>query len=250
MIITKDYKMGDAVLHDPKMLIVLNRFEIKLGFGDKTIEQICNEHNINVDFFLEISNAFHDSSYFTENKLKQFSLELIVSFLANSHKIYINKKIPEIEKLIVSLVYENNEDFKNIEILKKFFLGYKEELINHVNHEDANVYPYVVELEKSLKTKSISKSLLERMKNYSASDYKDGHDDVEEKLFDLKNIIIKYLPPPKNYDACNVILNKLFRLEEDLKNHSEIEERVLVPAAIKMEEEIKQLNKSNKIKIV
>ena len=85
--------MGDAVLHDPKMLIVLNRFEIKLGFGDKTIEQICNEHNINVDFFLEISNAFHDSSYFTENKLKQFSLELIVSFLSNSHNIYINKKI-------------------------------------------------------------------------------------------------------------------------------------------------------------
>ena len=242
--------MGDAVLHDPKMLVVLNRFDIKLGFGDKTIEQICNEHKINVDFFIEISNAFHDSTYFTENKLQQFSLELIVSFLYNSHKKYINKKIPEIEQLIDSLIYENSSDLKNIKVLKKFFLGYKEELIHHVRHEEAYVYPYVVELEKSIKIKTINKSLLERMKSYSASDYKDGHDDVEEKLFDLKNIIIKYLPPPKNFDACNVILNKLFSLEEDLKNHSEIEERVLIPSAINMENEIKQLNKLNKIKII
>ena len=250
MIITKDYKMGDAVLHDPKMLIVLNRFDIKLGFGDKTIEQICNEHNVNVDFFIEISNAFHDSTYFTENKLQQFSLELIVSFLINSHKKYVDKKIPEIEQLIESLVYENSNDIKNIEVLKKFFLDYKEELINHVQHEEANVYPYVVELEKSIDAKTVNKSLLDSMESYSVSDYKDGHDDVEEKLFDLKNIIIKYLPPPKNYDICNVILNKLFRLEEDLKNHSEIEERVLIPSAIKMENEIKQLSKLNKIKIV
>ena len=242
--------MGEAVLHDPKMLIVLNRFDIKLGFGDKTIEQICNEHNINTDFFIEISNAFHDSSYFTENKLKQFSLELIVSFLINSHKIYVEKKIPEIEKLIDNLVYENNEDFKNIEILKKFFLGYKKELINHVNHEETTVYPYVVELEKSIKSKTITKILLERMESYSTSDYQAGHSNVEEKLFDLKNIIIKYLPPPVNYELCNVILNKLFRLEEDLQNHSEIEDRVLVPSAIKMENKIKELNKFNKIKIV
>ena len=139
---------------------------------------------------------------------------------------------------------------KNIEFLKKFFLGYKEELINHVKHEEATVYPYVVELEKSIKSNTISKDLLGKMTSYSVSDYKDGHDNVEEKLFDLKNIIIKYLPPPKNYDTCNVILNKLFRLEEDLKNHSEIEERVLIPSAIKMEAEIKQLNKLNKIKLV
>ncbi len=250
MIITKDYKMGDAVLHDPKMLIVLNRFDIKLGFGDKTIEQICNEHNINIEFFIEISNAFHDSTYFTENKLKQFPLELIVSFLINSHNIYINKIIPQIEKLIDSLEYDDNNDVKNIEFLKKFFLEYKQELVNHVKHEEATVYPYVVELEKSINSNTISKELLSIMTSYSASDYKDGHDNVEEKLFDLKNIIIKYLKPPKNYDTCNVILNKLFRLEEDLKNHSEIEERVLIPAAIKMETEIQQLNELNKIKIV
>jgi len=250
MIITKDYKMGDAVLHDPKMLIILNRFDIKLGFGDKTVEQICTQHNINVDFFIEIANTFHDKTYFTEDKLKKFSLKLIVTFLINSHNIYINKRIPEIEELINKLKYKNNDDFKNIIILKKFFLGYKDELINHVKHEEATVYPYAIELENSLKTNKIKSELIEQMTNYSASDYKEEHNDVEEKLFDLKNIIIKYLPPPINYDVCNTILNKLFKLEDDIKNHSEIEERVLVPATIIIENKIKQLHKLNKLKIV
>ncbi len=250
MIITKDYKMGDAILHDPKILTVLTRFNVKLGFGDETIEQICVKNNINVDFFLELANTFHDKNYFTENKLKSFSLQLIVSYLINSHKIYVGNKIPEIEELINTLKYDNEQDAKNIIVLKKFFSGYKDELINHIKHEELNVYPYILELEIGLENKKVSETFFERMLVYSASDYRDEHSDVELKLFDLKNIIIKYLPPPINFEKCNVILNKLFKLDEDLKNHSKLEERILVPNAIKIEAELKKLKSENKIDFI
>ena len=249
MLITKDNKMGDIILHDHQLLAVLNRFDIKLGFGEKTVEEVCKLHNINTDFFLEITNAFHDGNFFTDKKLKSFSLVLIVEYLKKSHDFYTNKKIPEIENLIDSINYKTDDE-KYSSIVKKFFKEYVDELNSHIEREEENVYPYVIKLEKAIQNKELNKELFAEIKNQSILKYRDEHDNIEEKLFDLKNIIIKYLPPPENSDVCNVILAKLFRLEQDLNNHSTIENKVMIPAANEMEKEIIKLQKQNLIKII
>ncbi len=249
MLITKDNKMGDIILHDHQLLAVLNRFDIELGFSEKTVEEVCKLHNINTDFFLEITNAFHDGNFFTDKKLKSFSLVLIVEYLKKSHNFYTDKKIPDIENLINSINYKAN-DKKYSAIVKKFFNEYKSELKSHIEKEEQSVYPYVLSLEFALKNKELEKQLLNEIENQSILKYRDEHDNIEEKLFDLKNIIIKYLPPPENPDVCNVILAKLFRLEQDLNNHSKIENKVMIPAAYEMEKEIIKLYKKNLIKII
>ena len=249
MLITKDNKMGDIILHDHQLLAVLHRFEIGLGFGEKTVEEICKSHNINTDFFLEITNAFHDGNFFTDKKLKDFSLVLIVEYLIKSHIFYTDKKIPEIEGLINSIKYKTGDE-KFSAIVKKFFNEYKTELKLHIEKEEQSIYPYVIKLENAIQDKEISQELFDELKNQSILKYRDEHDNIEEKLFDLKNIIIKYLPPPENPDVCNVILSKLFRLEQDLNNHSKIENKVMIPAANEMEKEIIKLHKQNLIKII
>lgn len=50
---------------------------------------------------------------------------------------------------------------------------------------------------------------------------------MEDKMFDLKNIIIKYLPPNYNLNIGNALLTNLFLFEKDLKNHSRIEDKIL-----------------------
>jgi regulator of cell morphogenesis and NO signaling len=249
MLITKYNKMGDIILHDYKLLAVLNRFDIKLGFKDNTVEEVCNQNNINIYFFLEIANAFHDDNFFTEKKLKSFSLVLIVEYLKKSHEFYLNKRIPEIEGLINEIKYEN-DDKRFSAIVKKFFTEYVYELKSHIKKEEESIYPYVIKLESVLKIKSIDEVLFNEIKNQSILKYKDEHDNIEEKLFDLKNIIIKYLPPPDNADVCNVILSKLFSLEQDINNHSRIENKVMIPSANEMEKEIIKLRNENKIKII
>ncbi len=63
-------------------------------------------------------------------------------------------------------------------------------------------------------------------------------DEKQVKLFDLKNLIIKYLPPAKDYTLSNALLFEIFRLERDLNDHSRIEEKVLVPKMQLIEQQI------------
>ena len=76
------------------------------------------------------------------------------------------------------------------------------------------------------------------VKKESIDIYADDHDNVEDKLFDLKNLIIKYLPPADDYTLSNSLLIELFRLEQDLNDHSRIEEKVLVPKMQLIEKQI------------
>ena len=76
--------------------------------------------------------------------------------------------------------------------------------------------------------------------DYSVIQYKDHHDDIEEKLNDLKNLLIKYLPINQDQIVRRKLLFLLSELEFDLKIHSDIEELILIPLTMRLEKKLKQ----------
>jgi regulator of cell morphogenesis and NO signaling len=66
---------------------------------------------------------------------------------------------------------------------------------------------------------------------------------LDEKLLDLKNIIIKYLPPAKNQEIVNDLLIELFKLEKELSDHTGIENKVLIPKLKALEKAVKKRKK-------
>ena len=249
MIFSKDIKMAELIHQNFEVLTVLRRFNIDLGFGEKTIEEVCINYNINPDFFLEIVNSFNDEDYFSQSKLKKHDVEDILFYLKSTHRFYLTKKFPEIEQLIHELEFSEN-NIPNKQLLENFFNEYKVEFINHVQREEERIYPYIIELDKVLKAGKVSAVFNENMKKYTISDYQQEHEDVEEKLYDLKNIIIKYLPTPLNSDGYSSILVKLFKLENDLNEHSRIEEKVIIPKVKEMEKTYHKAIESKNIDIV
>ena len=43
--------------------MVLARFDIPLGFGEKTVDEICQSHNIDTNTFLEVANFVSNNSF-------------------------------------------------------------------------------------------------------------------------------------------------------------------------------------------
>lgn len=232
MLITQNMKMAEVIHMNYTLLPVINRFEIELGFGDSTVEEVCKINKVNVHFFLEIINAFNDKDYFPKKNLQQFSVSLIVNYLRKNHIYYISEIIPHIEQAINSL----SDNSKNSKLLKNFFAEYKKELLYHIEREEKVVYPYVIDIE----TANNSTKHADNLSKYSIDIFADEHENIEEKLFDLKNIIIKYMPSRTESGIYNKILFDLFTLEKDLNDHSRIEEKVLIPKVREIEKSLKK----------
>ncbi|MGE4540066.1 MAG: hypothetical protein AB7D35_02285 [Bacteroidales bacterium] len=238
MRIHKDLKMAEVIHMNHHLLPVLNRFDIFLGFGERTVEAVCKDHKINLDFFLEIVNTFHDPSYFPLRHLQTFKASMLIDYLQKTHSYYLDVKIPEIGQYITEIVQTSGFEESHRKLVKNFFDQYQHELTNHITKEEQGVYPYVLRLEKALESTPSSFEIIEDLKKYSITEYEEDHDDVESKLFDLKNILIKYLPPVSNYKLLNLILHEIFELESDLNNHGHIEDLILVPIVENMEKEL------------
>lgn len=228
-------KMADLIHLNHHLLKVIDRFGIQLGFGDQTLEQVCRKHAIEPGLFIEIVKSFMDEDYIPGDSIKHYPLQMVVDYLHRTHLFYMEVKIPGIERLIDELA-EKAEGYKDhILLLKNFFNQYKQELEAHIRREEEEVYPYILELEKAGMSQLVPDALSRQMKLYPISKYANEHDDLEEKLFDLKNIIIKYLPPPFDGQLCHRILQELFGLEQDLNDHASLEDKTLVPRVMEME---------------
>ncbi len=249
MLFEKNMKLEEVIYHDYNLVPVISRFGILLGFGDISIENICKERNINLDFFLTILNSFHDSQYSNNKYLKSFSASVLTNYLSKTHDYYLNNKIPDIEHLIKMMTECNEINNESYHLLDKFFKEYKTELVKHIEREENDVYPYVIDLEDAITNKVVSQKLISKIEDSPVSTYLEDHDNVEEKLTDLKNILIKYLPASTTAKPVQQnrykLIKELFVLEKDLNDHAKIEDQILVPNVELMEQQVKQIAADN-----
>ena len=56
----RDNRMSDLVCDNYPVLLVMSRFGIALGFGDKSIGQVCDENGVHTDTFLAVVNLLLD----------------------------------------------------------------------------------------------------------------------------------------------------------------------------------------------
>jgi regulator of cell morphogenesis and NO signaling len=233
---TPKMKMADVVQSNYLLMPVITRFGIPLGFGEKTVHAVCRKFKIDVDFFLAITNAFTYENYFPEKKLQTFNVLMILDYLQKTHSYYITAQVPLIEKLLNNLLRRRPSDAKNLRLIKRFFLEYKHELFSHLDREETTTFPYVKTVYRLFHTLHPSAREKHALSRYSMHVYEEEHTDVDEKLYDLKNILIKYVRGDSMNAVYQELIFELFRLEKDIQDHTRIENNILLPLVEEMED--------------
>ncbi len=242
-IFSRNNKLSEVVHADYRIVSILQRFGIKLGFGNLTVGEVCEKYNVDIPFFLEIINSYHNPKSDAVALGSEFKVETIINYLINAHKYYISYKIPQIEQLIDQMEQDSSEEnIRNIGLLKNFFEEYKVEVKEHFRVEEELVFPYVLALDQAYRNGECSEELAIRIRREPIEIYERNHSNIEVKLSDLKNLLIKFLPPVSVEHVSEQLLIDLFRLETDLEEHTKVEEKVLVPRVKKLESKVLELN--------
>lgn len=225
----KDFKLSVIINKDYSLLPVINRLGIRLGFGDKTVSEVCKEQNVNLDFFIDIINIFHNENYFPQKQLLNYPINLVTTYLSQTHRYYIDFILSEIERSLNLIVSECPKDNSQLKLLQSFYLKFKDSFIKHTKNEEQNIFPYACDLSKLVSENTNATDFIPKYKNLLNLNFEEEHSLIDEKMADLKNIIIKYLPPVYEPIYMNALLHTLFLFEKDLKNHAHIEDKILIP---------------------
>lgn len=230
--------MADVVNLNHHLLSVIHKAGMTLGFGDATVEEVAMNHGLNPEFVVAILNAYNDSAYLPEQHLKTFSVSEIVDYLRRSHKVYLVEQLPELASLFERYAAES-ELMPYRGLLRNFFEEYSNEMEKHFATEDEYMFPYALAVESAHKGDDISEDMARQFKEYTIHDFITEHSNIEEKVNDLKNLIVRHIPQAEDSVLAFQILDKLFHLNCDLEEHSRIEERVLIPKVVTLEDTLK-----------
>lgn len=225
--IKPDTKMSDLINENYSLLLLLEHLEIDFAVGDRNISQLCKDNNINQAVFLVISNLYNGFYPNTEEICSINDIAMIIKLLKNTHHFYKVDKYPEIKEYLAKLRHKNNTD--DIILVEKFFNDYFEEVLQHLDYEEQIAFPYFCQL--------IENGSIRQASKFSVREYKEHHSDIETKLSDLKNLLLKHIAIKNDLTVRRKFLYSLFELEFDLKIHSMIEEMILLPLISKVEKQ-------------
>ena len=210
-----DDRMCDLVCDRYSVLQVMSRFGIALGFGDKTIAEVCTDNKVDTATFLAVVNLLMNFGN-GEELAAEVSVRALTDYLHNSHGYFLDFRLPAIRRKLIEAVDCSQSDVSFA--IMRFFDEYAAEVQRHMAYEEQTVFPYV-------------ESLLAGEKNttYSMEIFRRQHDQVDAKLRELKNIIIKYYPSGST-NELNGVLFDIFTCERELASHNAVEDEIFIPA--------------------
>ena len=228
-----DDKMISIIRDNYNILQSLGSFGINLGFGDKTVREVCEEQNVDTYTFLAVVN-FTINGYKEYDNADRLSLSTLLHYLKASHAYYIDFQLPFIRKELVEALDEKDNLAR---LILKLYDDYAHSITNHMKYEEKMVFPYV-------------QVLIDGNANatFDIETFSKHHIQVDQKLKELKSIIIKYLPSDGLHNnQLSATLYDIYNNEEWLTHHSEVEEEIFIPAVRNEERKLRQNDVSAKI---
>lgn len=212
---TGDDRMCDLVCDRYPVLQVMSRFGIALGFGDRTIAEVCAENRVDTATFLAVVNMlmYPNSS---ADLSEEVSVRALTDYLHNSHRYFLDFRLPAIRRKLIEAVDCSLSDVSLA--IMRYFDEYVAEVHKHMAYEEQTVFPYVEALLRG-----------EKRADYSIEVFRRHHDQVETRLRELKNIIIKYYPSGST-NELNGVLFDIFTCEQELASHNSVEDEIFIPA--------------------
>ena len=213
--------MSDLIENDSRVLLIMSRFGIGLGVGDKTIGEVCRESSIDVETFLAIVNLTLGDGNLSDFDISKVSLPALLDYLTGAHGYYLRYRLPAIRRELIR-VWEGPED----DLLKAIIMYYDEfvdDVRKYVKLEEKILFPYVRSLEDG------------PVQSQTRPEWFVGkHDPLMAHLDELKRILIKYYPA-RDTNLMNEVLFDISACQHDLLLHRKVEDMLLYPILAEMD---------------
>lgn len=215
-LVTPDTKLCEVIVDEPSVVPVINRFDIVLGVGDRTIKSICKEKGIDTSFFITILNAFIHESFFLENVTGAFNAGDVVDYLRKTNNSYLRNQLPNIERHFAALISRSDSN-NNLPLLFNFYREVKTEIERRID-SDNQWFDAIISAEQSNSEVSVAGNAVQA-----------ESDSIEDKLSDLINMFVIHLRGDYDRNLCHAVLFAVISLEKDIRQNNRIRNRVLRP---------------------
>ncbi|MFI0428671.1 iron-sulfur cluster repair di-iron protein [Mariniflexile sp. HMF6888] len=231
-------QIGQFVAEDFRTAAVFTKYKIDFCCnGNRTIEEACTKKGIDSNMLIDELEAVLNSKTDQTIDYKSWPLDLLAEYIEKKHHRYVEEKIPILRQFLDKLCNVHGERHPELFEINKLFTASAGELAAHMKKEELVLFPFVKRMVNAkLGNTTIQPPPFGTVENPIAMMMQE-HDNEGVRFRQIAELTNNYTPPA---DGCNtyiVTFAMLKEFEQDLHLHIHLENNILFPEAIKLEQQ-------------
>jgi regulator of cell morphogenesis and NO signaling len=166
------------------------------------------------------------------------SLNSLTQHIREKHHQYVRESIRRIQSKLEKVAAKHGEKHPEIADIQRLFSEIGREMIMHMQKEEQILFPYIDALEHSVNANdSLEPPFFQTVVNPIQAMMKE-HDSAGELLRQIRKASGEYTAPADACTTYKALYQELREFEADLHQHVHLENNILFPRAVEMEDAV------------
>jgi regulator of cell morphogenesis and NO signaling len=230
----EDITIGEIVAQDFRAAAVFQRFGIDFCCGGKrSVLSACKTADVEAGLVLESLKELGAAERSSDD-LAHWPLDRLVAHIVDTHHAYIRSSAPTITAYLEKLVKVHGARHPELARVAHVFSQMSRELIPHMMKEEHVLFPYIGELfhvDAGPRLPSPFGTVLNPIRMMERE-----HEEVGNEMRIIRELTNDFTPPEDGCTTYRVCFAELKRFEEDLHRHVHLENNILFPKTVSLEQ--------------
>ncbi|CAN5515662.1 iron-sulfur cluster repair di-iron protein [soil metagenome] len=227
--------VGEIVAEDFRRGAVLKTFGIDFCCGGgKSLADAAGKAGVEVE---DVTNAIaisdsHGQDYGSQSRMAAWKPGFLADYIVNEHHSYVRESIPVLRAFTQKVARVHGGERPELVEIAELFEAVAAELETHMAAEEDIVFPRIKNLEPGSGDGGASVQGLRALIDEMEGD----HDRAGEAMRQIRKLASDFVPPVGACNTYRASFAKLEEFEEDLHRHVHLENNVLFPKALALED--------------
>ncbi len=239
MNITEDITVAAVVTENIKTAHVFKKHGIDFCCGGGiSIEKACAKNNVDYAQLAKDLNAIDATSSKAYN-YDSWDLSFLIDHIVNIHHTYVEENIPLLIQYANKVAKVHGHHYKEVVEINELFTAVADELTAHMKKEEFILFPFIKQLVKADKENFTPASPQFGTVNNPIQMMESEHENAGDIFKTIAKLSNNYSPPEEACNTFRALYAKLDEFEQDLHQHIHLENNILFPKAIQLEDKLK-----------
>lgn len=182
------------------------------------------------------AEEFTNQKVLSTHNYNDWNCDYLTDYIIQTHHQYVNKTIPDILPLAQKVVEVHGKIHTELAIIQSLFQQLSNELLLHMKKEELVLFPYIKKMTQAESDgKGVDRPAFGSIKA-PISVMETEHETAGIMLKRLSQLSNDFIPPEDASNTFRLLFGKLKEFQDDLHMHVHLENNILFPKAIEMEQ--------------
>lgn len=229
--------IGEYVAQDFRSAAVFSKYGIDFCCkGNRTIEEACEKNNLNFSQIEKEVTQLLETKSDGAIDFKFWPSDLLIDYIEKTHHRFVEEKSAALIPFLDKLCKVHGQSHPELFEITELFKGCAGELAQHMKKEELILFPFIKKMDNAIRTgRQIEQPHFGTVENPIAM-MKEEHEAEGDRFVKIAELTNNYTPPSDGCSTYKVTFAMLQEFEQDLHKHIHLENNILFPRAIEMQE--------------